>query len=327
MTTQELKDKIGKVLGNSIRCLLPSYWWKTLFNDVADTIEDVKKEAEDMVVKSLKKFNDEHPAIADNTFYMTLDKASEEAQHNVLVMTRLMYNALIKLEVGREIPETGPLYIAVAAYDNESTEEKVYVIHSAQYVWAIGQIVFFNVPIFENSVLVDGAYTVTVRSDGTTTYVRTGNIGVSGGSSITVDSSMSSTSKNPVQNKVVKAYVDNAVANAGGGSTGASSIIEVPATSFAESLVAKVIYVCTQPLTLLNINGFVDSSSLYDNYTIVFKPYIGSNGVQMELLYPSYMLWSNGVSPTLEDAIYELSIAKTTIGENTYYKAILTPFK
>lgn len=113
----------------------------------------------------------------------------------------------------------------------------------------------------------------------------------------------------------------------GGGSIGASSIIEVPATSFAESLVAKAIYVCTQPLTLLNIHGFVDSSSLYDNYTIVFKPYIDSNGVQMELLYPSYMLWSNGVLPTLEDAIYELSIAKTTIGENTYYKAILTPFK
>lgn len=209
MTTKELKDKIGKVLGNSIRCLLPSYWWKTLFNDVADTIEDVKKEAEDMVVKSFEKFNDEHPAIADNTFYMTLDKTSEEAQHNVAVMTRLMYNALIKLQFGQKFPEVGPLYIAVAAYDNESTEEKVYVIHSAQYGWAISQIVFFNVPIYENSVLETGTYTVAVRPDGTTVYERTGNIGVSGGSSITVDSSMSSTSTNPVQNKVVKAYVDS----------------------------------------------------------------------------------------------------------------------
>lgn len=40
MTTQELKQQIDKVLGNSIRCLLPSYWWKRLFNQVADRIED-----------------------------------------------------------------------------------------------------------------------------------------------------------------------------------------------------------------------------------------------------------------------------------------------
>ena len=211
MTTQELKDKIGKVLGNSIRCLLPSYWWKTLFNDVADTIEDVKKEAEDMVVKSLAEFNDEHPAIADNTFYMALDKTSEEAQHNVAVMTRLLYNSLIKLELGQKNAEIGPLYIAVAAYDGESTEKKVYVIHSVQYLWALNQIAFYNVPIYENSVLEDGEYVVLVRSDGTTQYVRTGNIGISGSSSITVDSSMSSTSANPVQNKVIKAYVDSKI--------------------------------------------------------------------------------------------------------------------
>lgn len=40
MTSQELKDKIDSVLGNSIRCLLPSYWWKKLFHDVVDKIDD-----------------------------------------------------------------------------------------------------------------------------------------------------------------------------------------------------------------------------------------------------------------------------------------------
>ena len=35
-----------------------------------------------------------------------------------------------------------------------------------------------------------------------------------GGASITVDSELSETSTNPVQNKVVKSYVDNAIANA-----------------------------------------------------------------------------------------------------------------
>lgn len=43
MTTQELKNSIEKVLGNSIRCLLPSYWWKKLFHSVADRIDEVEQ--------------------------------------------------------------------------------------------------------------------------------------------------------------------------------------------------------------------------------------------------------------------------------------------
>ncbi len=40
MTTSELKQQIEKVLGNSIRCQLPSYWWKRLFHQVADRIDE-----------------------------------------------------------------------------------------------------------------------------------------------------------------------------------------------------------------------------------------------------------------------------------------------
>ena len=36
MKTQELKQYIDRVLGNSIRCLLPSYWWKRVFGAVID---------------------------------------------------------------------------------------------------------------------------------------------------------------------------------------------------------------------------------------------------------------------------------------------------
>lgn len=43
MTTQELKNKIEKVLGNNIRCLLPSYWWKNLFHSVADRIDEIEQ--------------------------------------------------------------------------------------------------------------------------------------------------------------------------------------------------------------------------------------------------------------------------------------------
>lgn len=41
MTTKDLRNSVEKVLGNSIRCLLPSYWWKRLFHQVADTIDEV----------------------------------------------------------------------------------------------------------------------------------------------------------------------------------------------------------------------------------------------------------------------------------------------
>lgn len=40
MTTQELKQYIDKVLGNNLRCLLPSYWWKRLFSLTLDKVDE-----------------------------------------------------------------------------------------------------------------------------------------------------------------------------------------------------------------------------------------------------------------------------------------------
>lgn len=47
MTTQELNNKIERVLGNNIRCLLPSYWWKNLLHSVSDRIDTVEQKIED----------------------------------------------------------------------------------------------------------------------------------------------------------------------------------------------------------------------------------------------------------------------------------------
>lgn len=41
MTTKELKAYIDRTLGNSVRCLLPSYWWKRLFGVVLDRVDEV----------------------------------------------------------------------------------------------------------------------------------------------------------------------------------------------------------------------------------------------------------------------------------------------
>jgi hypothetical protein len=52
MTTQELKQQIDKVLGNSIRCLLPSYWWKRLFHHVVDRIDEVEQSTSELIKAS-----------------------------------------------------------------------------------------------------------------------------------------------------------------------------------------------------------------------------------------------------------------------------------
>lgn len=66
MTTQELKEYIGRVLGNGIRCLLPSYWWKRLFGLVVDKVEEVDNKVEDLKNKT-----------DYITFYLTSDPNSE----------------------------------------------------------------------------------------------------------------------------------------------------------------------------------------------------------------------------------------------------------
>lgn len=53
MNTRELKQYIDRVLGNKIRCLLPSFWWKKLFHSVADRIDDVETNANNILLSSI----------------------------------------------------------------------------------------------------------------------------------------------------------------------------------------------------------------------------------------------------------------------------------
>lgn len=46
MTAQELNTYINRVLGNSIRCLLPSYWWKRLLTQIVEYVYEVDVKAD-----------------------------------------------------------------------------------------------------------------------------------------------------------------------------------------------------------------------------------------------------------------------------------------
>lgn len=89
MTTQELKEYIGRVLGNSIRCLLPSYWWKRLFGLVVDKVDEVDNKVEDLKNKSdyIK-------------FYLTYDPNSEWARKNY----ESYYKVLMSVSNGKQLP-------------------------------------------------------------------------------------------------------------------------------------------------------------------------------------------------------------------------------
>lgn len=55
MTIQELRKYVDRVLGNSIRCLLPSFWWKKLFYL---TLDEVDKKQDNLISgKNIKTVN------------------------------------------------------------------------------------------------------------------------------------------------------------------------------------------------------------------------------------------------------------------------------
>ena len=60
MTTQELKEYINSKLGNSLRTLLPSYWWKRLFGLVVDRVEEVEggiQKVEEKIIEIMSSQN------------------------------------------------------------------------------------------------------------------------------------------------------------------------------------------------------------------------------------------------------------------------------
>ena len=77
----------------------------------------------------------------------------------------------------------------------------------------------------------------------------------------------------------------------------------------------------------IHIYDIIPPTDLYAEYTIIFKTG-GSVDYEGELVLPSYVLWANGTTPTLEaQTNYELSISATKIDDEYVYKAVLVPFK
>jgi len=183
MTTQELKDYIGRVLGNGIRCILPSYWWKRLFGLVADRVDEV----EGSIVTSIDEFAKNRPDIEDRTFYMSED--ADLVAHNVNTFAR-WYAELGSMKVK-------PFYIATPFSDTGDT-----------VIWWIRSDGFEGTgygPAFRNVIIGEKKYNVMFLSGGSYFSQEVPS------DSITVDTEMSDTSENAVQNKVITEAMKNKV--------------------------------------------------------------------------------------------------------------------
>lgn len=110
-----------------------------------------------------------------------------------------------------------------------------------------------------------------------------------------VDTSMSSTSTNPVQNKIIKAYIDNAVV------TPVESV-----TSTSKSIEPNKYYKWTSAMSSLTITlATPTNTSILNNYMFEFTT--SSSGCTLNV--PSTVKWANGEAPTIEASkTYQVSI-------------------
>ena len=163
----ELKSYINRVLGNSLRCLLPSYWWKRLFGLLVDKVEEVDKSVgnkqEKLVSgKNIKTINGEDILGNGNidikggsnvTVDAELDKTSVNPIANKAVANALEDKAsktYVTDEIGKikipdavkvdtELSEESSNAIAnsavTAALDGKQDKEGVYEIDLGECVW------------------------------------------------------------------------------------------------------------------------------------------------------------------------------------------------
>lgn len=91
MTTQELKQQIDKVLGNSIRCLLPSYWWKRLFTSLADRVDEVEQSTSQLIDSKVEEVKMPIVESVDELSKLDLPKGSVAAVKDLVCSFKDLY--------------------------------------------------------------------------------------------------------------------------------------------------------------------------------------------------------------------------------------------
>lgn len=150
MTTNEPKSYIDRIIGNSLRCILPSYWWKKLFGVVVEYIEKIEKtlsskEADlSNEISKVKDFATQKYIYIPRPPEVQLDAAYQQL-HNQTVY-RFLNN--IKLGIILTCPDNTMIYLRM---DTTVMEEPsiVKASHAAIAVLAIYPRPFSNTYVFD----------------------------------------------------------------------------------------------------------------------------------------------------------------------------------
>lgn len=230
-----MKKEINRTLGNSLRCILPSFWWKRLLGKMVDKIESAESSASSamkMATLAGAEASDKQDRLVSGSNIKTINHQSILGSGNITIEAGNGVEQIIFYATGND---AYPLTAAEIAHNVESMQKQ--------------RTAFLNNTPVSFLVSVKGAgfqmcQTPSFYLPSNNTNIPVGFHIVCGGSTQVmvicnwdgtanakdlnwIDTELSDTSKNPVQNKVIKAYVDEKVANSGGGSSSPAEIREL----------------------------------------------------------------------------------------------------
>jgi hypothetical protein len=224
-----MKKEINRTLGNSLRCILPSFWWKRLLGKMVDKIESAESSASSamkMATLAGLEASDKQDRLVSGSNIKTICGNSILGSGNItpdpsmkvyipMGGTLSSYYKSDNQSFYRRVRDGGNWVNSWRAIAVTASSNKEVVLLGVSYNTTQGCRILISG--FQEEDITD-KYECVLLEDGSVSSVTKAE-GESGGSSITIDSEISDTSENPVQNKVVKAYVDEKVANSGGGSS------------------------------------------------------------------------------------------------------------
>ena len=246
MKTQELKEYINRTLGNNVRCLLPSYWWKRLFGLVVDKVDEIVNDTNEAIAianKNIDKVKDTIQNKAEKVERVVLDPDTSELNprgtNKIYTLNRYDDGGSLTVNAYFADADSGDLAFTLWVRGKSSLIINTGLNFPAAYVLRVSQNIDLSnlnytsvykidvnqVQIASDVVLpvvaiteysdnqswydaeLSETSTNAVQSKAVKEYVDSAFSNVS----IDIDSAMSETSENAVQNKVVKEYVDTAI--------------------------------------------------------------------------------------------------------------------
>lgn len=195
----KLKENIDRILGSSLRCLLPSYWWKRIFGLLVDEVEKKAPLSsfeyfKTKVEKAEKKVLDVYVPAPNSSLSFSYSGKNTDAWNKLAMITN---GVIEEYNVRVHLVKDGIAYPLTPAFVEWHNWVLVVGVHEIEYSYPNT----FNSNLYWNKIRVFG-----IDTDGNARLIES-----NAPNSSTIDSELSYESTNPVQNKVVTEAIKNVV--------------------------------------------------------------------------------------------------------------------